>query len=227
MEKLDELGKQDEEFNNFMLRVNEVGSIVKKLASKDERLQEIGNLEAKKYLGETSEKIIENINSEKIVLKIRNNRTLINKKSCEKNDTEISQETFMDEVSQDAERRYKNKLVRTEKMETFKKQATLAFRRGEFEKALTLYNKAIEQIKDSCLLYNNRALTYMNLKLYEKSRDDLKWALRINENCLKSLLLLAKINFLENKMDEFDKILKEALERNPQNEKFIKITLKD
>ena len=50
-------------------------------------------------------------------------------------------ETFMEEVSKDADRRYKNKLRRREKMETFKKQATLAFRRGEYEKALSLYDK--------------------------------------------------------------------------------------
>lgn len=50
-------------------------------------------------------------------------------------------ESFMEEVSKDAEKRYKDKLVRTEKMETFKKQATLAFRRGEYERALVLYNK--------------------------------------------------------------------------------------
>lgn len=50
-------------------------------------------------------------------------------------------ESFMAEVSRDADRRYREKMIRTEKMETFKKQATLAFRRGQFESALTLYDK--------------------------------------------------------------------------------------
>jgi hypothetical protein len=50
-------------------------------------------------------------------------------------------ETFMEEVSKDADRRYKDKLRRKERMETFKKQATLAFRRGEYERALSCYNK--------------------------------------------------------------------------------------
>lgn len=49
----------------------------------------------------------------------------------------------MAEVSKDAEKRYKDKLVRTERMETFKKQAMLAFKRNEFDRALTLYNKVI------------------------------------------------------------------------------------
>lgn len=50
-------------------------------------------------------------------------------------------EAFMEEVSKDAERRYKDKMVRKERMETFKKQASLAFRRGEYERALNCYNK--------------------------------------------------------------------------------------
>ncbi|KAG5880427.1 hypothetical protein JTB14_013202 [Gonioctena quinquepunctata] len=227
MEKLNDFGKLDEEFNNFMFKVNEVGNIVKKLASNDKNLQEIGNLEAQRYLGETNEKVLENIESEEVVLEIMNNRTVINKKSCEKDETTMSQETFMDEVSKDAEKRYKDKLIRTEKMETFKKQATIAFRRGEYERALTLYNKAIEQIKDSCLLYNNRAITCIYLKLYEKAKEDLKWALRINENCLKSWLLLAKIHIIENNKIEFEAALKEAKDRNPQDENVIKDFAKD
>lgn len=36
-----------------------------------------------------------------------------------------------------------------------------AFRNGEYEKALGMYSKAIDHIKDSSVLYNNRALTYI------------------------------------------------------------------
>lgn len=52
----------------------------------------------------------------------------------------------MDEVSKDAEKRYKDKLIRTEKMETFKKQAILAFKRAEYVKALTLFDKVRYEI---------------------------------------------------------------------------------
>lgn len=58
----------------------------------------------------------------------------------------------MDEVSKDADRRYKNKLVRKEKCETFKKQAKLAFGRAEYEKALNCYNKVHQFI---ALINNN------------------------------------------------------------------------
>lgn len=36
-----------------------------------------------------------------------------------------------------------------------------AFRTGEYEKAISMYSKAIDHVKDSPVLYNNRALTYI------------------------------------------------------------------
>lgn len=36
-----------------------------------------------------------------------------------------------------------------------------AFRKGEYEKAISMYSKAIDHVKDSPILYNNRALTYI------------------------------------------------------------------
>ncbi|XP_050293835.1 tetratricopeptide repeat protein 12-like [Anthonomus grandis grandis] len=224
LEKVAELGNVDEEFNNFLHRVNEVDRIIKKLASKDKNVQKIGDLEAKKYLGE--ETVTEHLDEERIDMKVTSDKTMFNKQALKaedsKNPNEMSKESFMAEVEKDADRRYKDRLVRTEKMETFKKQATLAFRRAEFEKALVLYTKAIEQIKDSALLYNNRALTYIKLGLYEKAKADLKeWALRINENGLKSWLLLAKIHFLCEEKEEFGKAVVEAKKRNPEEVKFI------
>lgn len=47
----------------------------------------------------------------------------------------------MDEIAKDADRRYKSKLIRKEKCETFKKQALLAFKRGDYERALSCYIK--------------------------------------------------------------------------------------
>ncbi|KAF7286621.1 hypothetical protein GWI33_004657 [Rhynchophorus ferrugineus] len=215
------MDKLDEEFNNFMHRVNEVNSIVKKLASTDKGIQKIGDEEARQYLGNDELKIEE----DNIVLKISSSKTMVNKKALamENNSpNEMSKEAFMEEISKDADRRYKERLVRKEKMETFKKQATLAFRRGEYEKALVLYNKAIEQIKDSPLLYNNRALTYINLGFFDKAKTDLvDWALRLNENCLKSWLLLAKIHHLNGNQEEFEKAIFEAKQRNPDCLNFI------
>ncbi|XP_018561532.1 tetratricopeptide repeat protein 12-like [Anoplophora glabripennis] len=219
------MGMLDEEFNNFMFKVNEVSSIMQKLNSTDKEVQRIGDLEAQRYLGDNRETVLEKLDEQNVQLKIKSNRTLVNKnalKSDDKDQATMSQEAFMEQISKDADKRYKDRLVRKEKMETFKKQATLAFRRGEYEKALSLYSKAIEQIKDSCLLYNNRALTHINLKLYDKAKDDLDWALRLNEDCLKSWLLLAKVNFFIKDHQEYKRAIGEALARNPENKNFIK-----
>lgn len=40
-----------------------------------------------------------------------------------------------------------------------------AFRSGEYEKAIGMYSKAIDHVKDSPVLYNNRALTYIRYVL--------------------------------------------------------------
>lgn len=47
----------------------------------------------------------------------------------------------MKEIERDSDKRYRDKLVRKEKSDTLKIQANKAFRRGEVEKALSLYNK--------------------------------------------------------------------------------------
>ncbi|XP_044261210.1 tetratricopeptide repeat protein 12-like [Tribolium madens] len=211
----------DEELSNFLYKVNQVNSIVEKLASKDENLQKIGDLEAQQYLGEENDTKYEKIDEKE--LKIRSSRTIINRKALlrEENPATMSQEAFMEEMSKDADRRYKEKLIRREKMETLRKQATLAFRRGEFEKALTLYTKAIEQIRDSCGLYTNRALTYINLKHYDKAVVDCETALRLNENSLKAGLLKAKAHFLQGDLRSFEETVKETKERNEDKMSFI------
>lgn len=78
---MSDLDRLDEEFNNFMFRVNEVESIIKKLASKDKSLQDVGTLEAKKYLD--MDKSVENINENSVELVIKSDRSLINKKALE------------------------------------------------------------------------------------------------------------------------------------------------
>lgn len=47
----------------------------------------------------------------------------------------------MEEVEKDANKRFKDKQIRKEKAATFKKLGNLAFKRGEYEKALVNYDK--------------------------------------------------------------------------------------
>lgn len=90
MNKFETVDKLDEEFNNFMIKVNEVGNIIEKLASNDRNLQEIGDIEAKRYLGDDKEKIMEELDDEQVVLTVNSNKTLVNKKTIEDNQKDQS-----------------------------------------------------------------------------------------------------------------------------------------
>lgn len=213
-----ELEERNEEFNNFMHRVNEVSNIVKKLSSNDHKMQEIGTLEADQYL----KCVHETFDEDTVKLTIKNDRTVINKKAFAiVDENTMSQEAFMEEVSRDADQRYKDRKIRQEKADTLKVQGAKAFRRGEFEKAVTLYTKAIDHIKDSPLLYNNRALAYINLGFYDKAVDDATKALELNETSLKAGLLLAKAYFLKNNQAKFQSVIDDVKNKNQNKITFI------
>lgn len=165
----DKTPEMGEEFNNFLHRVNDVSSIIKKLASTNKELQEIGALEADRYLKDTDLSYNDSIDEENVKTFVRHNKTVINKKALEKdcNDPDTMSrgllgsekqreialtlpflEAFMEEVSRDADRRYKDKQIRKEKAATFKKLAGLAYQRGEYEKALVNYDKVT-----TCLIH--------------------------------------------------------------------------
>lgn len=128
----------------------------------------------------------------------------------------------MKSVEDDAKKRAEDRKIRNERAETLKRIANGAFKEGDYEKAVTYYNKALEQRKDSSVLWNNRALSYMNLGLFEKALHDCEWALKVNDANLKALLNSAKCYMHlgnEKKSKEYIQIAKE---KNPHFNKFIK-----
>lgn len=127
----------------------------------------------------------------------------------------------MDEVARDADRRHRDRQVRTEKMQTFRKRATQAFRRGEFEKALVCYDRSVELIRDSCPLYLDRCLTLLRLELYERAAEDAETALKLNEDSLKGWLLLAKAQKKMGNEERCEEAVREARRRNPEHEDLI------
>lgn len=69
----------NEEFNNFMYRVTEVSAIIQKLGSKDKKVQEIGTLEADRYLNDDGRTFMATIDEDNVKLTLKNDRTVINK----------------------------------------------------------------------------------------------------------------------------------------------------
>ncbi|XP_008550851.1 tetratricopeptide repeat protein 12-like isoform X1 [Microplitis demolitor] len=225
----------EEEFSNFMQRVTEVEKIVKKLNSNDCKDQEEGKILAD-YILEGNK----NFDSKDADgLKIKTNRTVINKSLKNETDgNEMPRKAFMKTMEADARKRSEDRKVRNERADTFKRIGNGAFGVGDFEKAVTYYGKAIEQRKDSAVIWNNRALSYIRLGLYEKALQDCEWALKVNDSNIKALLNSAKCYaYLGNnkKRDEFIQLAKErvpkfsnyikdfekALKENPNDEEII------
>lgn len=84
----DKLPEVSEEFNNFLHRVNDVSSIIKKLTSTNKELQEIGTLEADRYLKDTDSTYTDSIDEENVKTFVKHNKTVINKKALQKDDND-------------------------------------------------------------------------------------------------------------------------------------------
>ncbi|EZA50738.1 Tetratricopeptide repeat protein [Ooceraea biroi] len=212
----------EEEFQNFMHRVTQVEKIVKKLASSDLKEQECGKMLADEILKDDVQKEI----YEDGEIRIKTNRSVINKYSSKEDDptndpNKMSQRMFMKSVEDDAKRRAEDRKIRNERAETLKRIANGAFKENDYEKAVTYYSKALEQRKDSSVLWNNRALSYMHLGLFEKALHDCDWALKVNDSNLKALLNSAKCYMRLGNGRKSKEYIQLAKEGNPHFKKFI------
>ncbi|XP_070166516.1 tetratricopeptide repeat protein 12 [Polyergus mexicanus] len=212
----------EEEFQNFMHRVTEVEKIVKKLASSDPKEQECG----KKLADEILEKNVQKEIYDDEEIKIKTNRSIINKYSSKEDSSfndpnKISREMFIKSIENDAKKRTEDRKIRNERAETLKRIANGAFKEGDYEKAVTYFSKALEQRKDSSVLWNNRALSYMHLGLFEKALHDCKWVLKLNDSNLKALLNSAKCYLNLGNREKSKEYIRMAKERNPYFNIFI------
>lgn len=84
--------------------------------------------------------------------------------------------------------------------------------------------QAIDEVRDSCLLYTNRALTCLNLHLYNRVINDCNMALKLDENSMKALLFKAEaLQHLGND-EESKEVVKEVLDKHPNHNEYIKGT---
>lgn len=127
----------------------------------------------------------------------------------------------MKSVEKDAKERAESRKIRNERAETLKRIGNGAFKEGNYEKAVTYYSKALEQRKDSSVLWNNRALSYIRLGLFEKALADCEWALKVHDPNLKALLNSAKCYKKLGNNIKYKEYIRLARERNPHFNKFI------
>lgn len=97
-----------------------------------------------------------------------------------------------------------------------------AFRNGEYEKAVSMYTKALDQVRDSPILYNNRALSYIRLSLYKRAIIDCDFVLnKLDEKNLRAWLYRAKAYYSLDEKRLYDKSIQEAKKHHPKEINYI------
>ncbi|KAI5749037.1 hypothetical protein M8J76_004183 [Diaphorina citri] len=159
-------------------------------------------------------------------IRVKKNKTVINQKAfdkfyeAEQQDT-MSQDAFMRSVEIDAQRRFEERKARQEIADKFKANGNKAFQSGQYEAALVQYDKAIEQIRDSAVLYTNRALTLLHLQLYDPVLPDCDKALRLDEDNMKAHLYKARAMHSLGQREKAKEYVKELVEKYPTRRKLV------
>lgn len=97
-----------------------------------------------------------------------------------------------------------------------------AFRSGEYEKAVSMYSKAIDQVRDSPILYNNRALSFIRLSLYKRAIIDCDFVInKLDEKNLRAWLYRAKAYYLLDEKRLYEKCIFEAKKHHPKELNYI------
>lgn len=108
---------------------------------------------------------------------------------------------------------------------------TIAFNKGEFDKALDYYNKSAELVKENESVFMNRALTYENLADKEKDKDKKEHLLQLAFDDLNTVSILnphdpnLEANYfrLYEKQEDEQQVIKryeEKLASEPDNQEF-------
>jgi tetratricopeptide (TPR) repeat protein len=85
-----------------------------------------------------------------------------------------------------------------------------------------MYSKAIDQIRDSPILYNNRALSYIKFGLYKRAIIDCDFVInKLDEKNLRSWLYRAQGYYLLEEQRAYEKSVSEARKNNPKDLEFI------
>ncbi|XP_054282829.1 tetratricopeptide repeat protein 12-like [Macrosteles quadrilineatus] len=212
----------DEEFGNFMVKVEEVKRLMEGLTSKDKSIAKDTLNMVDNYLG-NPDKLLEEINEDS--LRVKTNKTVINQRAFDEMTTDLqtqSPEAFMKSCEEDAKRRAEERRLSKESSDTLKKQGEKAFKSGEFEKALSFYNKAIDEFRQSAHLYLCRALTCLKLRLFKKTIEDCDLVIRcFDEKSLKALLYKAKAHKALGEEDIARECVQKAIENHPKSEEDI------
>ncbi|XP_039439668.1 tetratricopeptide repeat protein 12 [Culex pipiens pallens] len=213
----------DEDFEASMSKVDEVMKILSMMTSGDKTKEQMGVAFAESFLGD-DKKELEKIDVDNFIVRVNQERTVINRKGDEDSLDRPMQDkfAFMAEMERDAARRASERKEREQTAQGLRRAGNLAFRRGEYEKSISMYTKAIDQIRDSPILYNNRALAYIKIKLCKRAIIDCDFVIsKLDEKNLRSWVYRAQGYFLLGETRAYEKSIAEAKKHNPKELDYI------
>ncbi|XP_030369702.1 tetratricopeptide repeat protein 12 [Scaptodrosophila lebanonensis] len=208
------------DFVDFEAKVQHIMEVLEGRADDEEPLPE-----------ERRQTNFENIDVDNVRLKVRENRTVINKnaddnKTGANNMQTTDVATFMRDVERDANERAEDRAKCESEAQKHRSQGNEAFRKSNYEKAILHYTKSLERIKKSAITYNNRALCYIKLNNYKRALEDCGYVLeKLDESNLRAWLYSATAYKRLNDKSKFKASIESARQCNPNQvayiEKFI------
>jgi len=166
--------------DDFLSKVDKVSELIKDIKSGDDKEAAMA----------AADSFLENDGDGKVT----SDRSVINRAAAEPPqqplppDTTPEQAAFLRSFEKDAHERHQRRLQREADALIPKNKGNEAFKRGEYEAALALYQEAERIDPASPAIYSNLAQVYIKLGDFEKAEDKADWAVRADERWLKGYL---------------------------------------
>ncbi|EDV48073.1 tetratricopeptide repeat protein 12 [Drosophila erecta] len=129
---------------------------------------------------------------------------------------------FMRQVEMDLDQRSKARLERERVAENFRKLGNAEYRKGNYEAAMNMYTEAIENIRDSHILYINRALCFIKSGKFKRGIVDCDFVLnKLDEKNLRAWMYRAMAYKGLNDESNFENCVKYARKFNSKQMEFI------
>nr|XP_016935774.2 tetratricopeptide repeat protein 12 [Drosophila suzukii] len=129
---------------------------------------------------------------------------------------------FMRQVEMDLDQRSKARLERERVAQNFRKLGNAEYRKGNYESAMQMYTEAIENIRDSHILYINRALCFIKSGKFKRGIVDCDFVLnKLDEKNLRAWMYRAMAYKGLNDESNFENCVRYARKFNSKQMEFI------
>ncbi|XP_065711902.1 tetratricopeptide repeat protein 12 isoform X1 [Patagioenas fasciata] len=207
--------EQEEDFQRFLRRVDDISNLVQGLNSTDPAVQE-------KAIAETEKRLHDQETCEEEESKTTVNRTVINTRPSDTANAEAANKGFLAILEKDAKERAKRRKRNEHLANALKEKGNDAFRKGDYGTAIERYTEGLEKLRDKQELYTNRAQAYLKVHEYEKAVGDCEWALKCNEKCIKAYYLMGKAHLALKHYGESRQCYEKILQMDPRRESLFK-----